>query len=123
MKSYLIIVLLSLVLATYSVEIRCSKKCEICGDCQFGPDCCNITIIDSGRNCNQYKPPCVYYDTKGKEDIIEGAKEFFSIVNIVLIAIAFSFFTCFVYACCCFDKRKPPVPYSHITESQNDQGY
>ena len=45
---------------------------------------------------------------------LENIIDFFSIPNIIIISIVGFFLILFLYSCCCFDNRKPPVDYNLI---------
>lgn len=122
-----IFVFLSIV---YSVKciclqnICCSDFCTTCGSCNGNLTidnlCCNETIINSNRTCDIYDPPCwilneekpdQYGKENGKDSIYFDITDITNIITIIILGLIS---LCMIYACCCFDKRKPPAKYKHL---------
>ena len=104
--------------------ICCPALCDNCGvsNGNFNNDmmCCSTIILASNKICGTHNPPCILmrssFDTPPPENptLLQNFLAFLTILNIVLLSIAFLILICFIYACCFFDSKKPPYDYKDI---------
>ncbi|AUL77709.3 putative ORFan [Tupanvirus deep ocean] len=118
-------------------EVCCPDSCPSCTTCvgNFTLDelCCEEIILASNKYCDVNDAPCILESDKNNtntndtntdenndnrndtDDFIEGLKDFFTqIPNIILISILVPLVLSAIYACTCFDRRKPPLDYDQI---------
>lgn len=106
--------------------VCCDDTCYNCPNCtgilKIDELCCNVTIMNSNHSCDIYNPPCivVHNDTITNTTMSTNTltnsnnSDFFTMVNIIMLSVAFVVFCFLIYVCCFFDKRKPPVKYDDL---------
>lgn len=126
-------------------NICCSLQCstEECGSCsnnQFTNRlCCQLEIENSSLWCNESLAPCILYErtvftdpsssesesnSSSESDVEDFFEKFFTGYYfewtwwawLIFGAICTLILVWLIYLCCCFGKRDPPVPYSHIVD-------
>ncbi|XWV25915.1 putative orfan [Tupanvirus soda lake] len=117
-------------------EVCCPDSCVNCATCvgNFTLDqlCCDEVILASNKYCDVDDAPCILEGDKNNtnkndtdttnennnddnDDFIDGLKDFFSsIPNIILVSILAPLVLSAIYACTCFDRRRPPLDYEKI---------
>lgn len=125
-------------------QVCCDSSCSNCTTCIGDPYidslCCDVTILSSGLTCDSNPPPCIlvvsastssssttgHSSTSGNTDtgsndsytladFWSDVKTFFTVEMIIIISIGGLLLICIIYACTCFDNRKPPLDYETIT--------
>ena len=102
-------------------RVCCADDCSPCGPCvgnmTIDASCCEEVILKSDRSCNKYSVPCYIATVDSDEDnnFFKNVYDNLGLVNIILLSITVLICGCYIYACCCFDKRKPPVDYIDLT--------
>lgn len=114
--------------------VCCPGKCDNCTMCTgnmiYDEMCCDNVIENSNRTCGTDNAPCKIMknadstttgtnsnDITQTGGILQGAENFYNkigLINIIFIGIGIIFGFCLLYACTCFDKRKPAIPYEQI---------
>lgn len=106
--------------------VCCDIICDNCNQCNANDTlnflCCEEIILSENRTCDLYPPPCVLDNpitpnsaSSDDQEFEEQLVEFFTnIPNMVLLGIIIILFFIMIYACSCFDRRKPPVPYNLV---------
>ena len=92
--------------------ICCHISCNNCGTCGnntwVNDLCCSETIEEKNLYCSNNTPPCIYIPN------IEDPFSF-TLDQIIIIAVIGSVgIIIFIYVCCCFRTKKPPLDYSEI---------
>lgn len=98
--------------------VCCASSCSNCTTCgseniSISEMCCENNILAKNLSCADHPAPCVgalpYNPT-----VLEQFIAFMDIPNIVFISICGVLFIALMYACICFDSRKPPLKYNEI---------
>lgn len=106
--------------------ITCNN-CTVCiGDQINDIMCCEKNILESNKTCTLFQSPCIKNSTPAPTTtqiispaLVDKILKFLTIPNIIYLCIGFVLFLCVVYACTCFDRRKPPISYKEITWSKD----
>lgn len=104
-------------------KICCPNTCNKCTVCTGNPSmdflCCSQTILNSNRTCDQNPPPCVLTGKNNDNNNDESYTDYLygfiqDIPNIIVLGVLFVLLLLMIYACTCFDRRKPPTKYSNL---------
>jgi len=109
--------------AVCNTVVCCASSCANCTICISGNStnnalCCQNNILAANLSCSTNPVPCVGNIITSQSSTFEQFLAFMSIPNIVFLSICGAIFLAMIYACTCFDNRKPPLQYSDITWSE-----
>lgn len=125
--TFLVIIYFGQATAVCTNLVCCPDSCHNCTICLpdlFG-QCCEEDILNTADPCQTTPPPCVLTSLNGTDSddksildkfisFFEGIYQMLGTFNTIVIIISFFVAICCTYSCCCFDKRKPAIPYEKI---------